>query len=422
MAEVFRSTNIEDPGSFSKNEFIHKIKPLNDIARASIPLDEKGHLQGQMFVIHKDIAGKVPARDHLLASGVAVEKVDQVFDQHGNWMYRGDPEFNPFDPNLTVEKVDEKLREIVAVFYDFNDPSMKDVLPSGLNKHSLEHGDRVTATALGLVRMAREFDTSITDTDEKLAVIISRLHDPTNWLHRHAHAVSSIWMASELVPSLKQSGHWTEIARSLGYHDTSLLQPFLDAHQNASTKQHAKAIRRSMGFAGLANHLADKVDLGVWRVSEKATTPDLVNGDTHKWLNLLLRTSYIGLSKTGKSVIWRLQFSPFIPPEEAERMPELIDTSVAPNEEGELKLVDRLIPRDTYGIETLRKVFGIFEDTYTDRLDSFSKLALELFTGISGVSIVLDGYPSRTRGRRKHSIEYRQERNGNSKLHFHGKE
>lgn len=305
------------------------------------------------------------AADYLLGEGVNPEELDMLFTEFGHWRYRDIEhgsiyDYNSKQVNLTIKRILKPINNIV-------DRALDGISPDGYNKHGEEHSDRTTRQVIILNDYLGQPDVVRRDS-----IIASRAHDIGCMFTRVGHSFGSLGMLKAIIPSIQEDPEsFQAISRAILFHDTDSLQGLTAQWKGVSSDERLQRLADFMGPVGLTLLMADKVEIGKGRVSDKIWAGRIIN-DPHAVVNLLGKHERI--EPENETFRWQLQYNPDFTPEQMEQYKHFAHGWQRRRRSGEVNIT----------FEDWRKMFwGI----YTDRTITFAEAAMAYFPFVQNVEI-----------------------------------
>jgi hypothetical protein len=284
-----------------------QIKEFRDIVRIG---KECIPFQGPLRVNH---TGRNNALfgEYLASVGGDYDVIRRVVDSGGYLAIKpSNITFQDLD-RLGPEGAEDAIYEIVEPTYDSATKSLDGIYEAGFNVHDGEHALRNGEKVGELLSTIKEFPI------EKLvnARVGSALHDIGNPFSRKAHSIAGARLARILFPKLaREPQRFGRILNSIRYHTEEVVGPALEyrSHLEGVTtfEQRARVLGKIVTPEGLANIIADKVDVGKKRVSPKPTDIAFIDRDMHLAVNLLGETTGLRHDQSRNKLEWNLDFTP----------------------------------------------------------------------------------------------------------------
>lgn len=251
------------------------------------------------------------ASDYLSNNGVNPEELEVLFTEMGQWKYRDTDRSSIY--NYNSQAVDSILRKMFAPINRIVDRALDGNSPDGFNKHGEQHTDRVARQ--GLVFLKEYAGES--DEVQRNFLIAARPHDIGCLFARQPHPYISLRMLRAILPTVEDDTEsFKKIAKAVLFHDSDTLTGITSRWGNIPSEERLKKLADYMQPEGLALLIADKVEVGRDRVSDKIMAENIIK-DPHAVVNLLGRHDRIGLEKD--TLVWQLKYNPDFTPAEMQK-------------------------------------------------------------------------------------------------------
>lgn len=258
------------------------------------------------MVQHNGVPPK-PIYDFFRDNELDTKALEEVFSREGELVRVfedfGDDEFSRLSP----QDLYHFFRVVFKPFNDLISPSLDSGHPNGFNRHDEYHTDPTTLRAVQLAVAA-----GYEDNEEfiKIAMLAGMGHDIGNVSNRKKHALVSAIMLSKIFPNLslvQPGGIVYDIVKDHEIENVQLkIQEAVD-EAYGDTEEAYEILNKKLRCPLV---LADKLDLGPKRASEKALAEPkkFINEDEYFRKDLLGRT--ISWEKDGESFVWNVAFDP----------------------------------------------------------------------------------------------------------------
>lgn len=263
------------------------------------------------------------AVDLLEEEEVPKKAISQVFDlidhRTGRLIIKED------DVNLSemsLDELDKYLQSALFDIYSLVNYSLDASSPTGFNGHDTTHIDKVTG-------IARYLTEDLPEDEQRITIVAARIHDLGNLYSRKLHSLISPELFKKLLPKIKlNDGLREKAATAARLHNEPVLEPYMKLwkDQMLEDEEFYRKMRAETGDAGLAVIIADKVDVGRHRLSNKPASSEAVE-DPHLAVNLLGETESLKLNDEKNDLKWSLRFTPEMSPEEAQDYPHFAKQS-----------------------------------------------------------------------------------------------
>ena len=358
-------TGITYPPSPDASQRIKGMNDLQFVAQTCFPLE--GGYESKPMV--RQGSAYIPAVDYLENHHVENDDLSSMFsDRRRVWRLEG-PQFDPFD-GVSHKEVLMYMQQTLAPINETSvDRSLDGTSEAGFNKHGAEHANRVTAQTLRLLDY-----TAAGEESKIIGVLAAQGHDIGNLFDRAAHPQISARMMRRIMPDLVNNRPaWNKINRAIVLHDSDNLQAVMALWGNIPEAERVKRLAGYMGPEGLALLIADKVDIGNDRISDKPLAPSAVH-DKHLLVNLL--GTHNGIEPSGSSFIWRVKYSKEFTPRQRSKLKHLISGVEKRIDSGQIKA-----DFDDWD--------QMFVRLYSDRMITTVQAALGYFPSLENVEIVM---------------------------------
>lgn len=354
-----------EPGKIQPE--VHDMYRMYMMAEECFPIESGRGIRPKVLLVDRDtkVESYRIAADYLLEEGVNPEELDVLFTEFGHWKYvdieRGSIyEHNSKEVNLMMKRLLKPINNIV-------DRALDGISPDGYNKHGEEHADRTTKQVIILNDYLGQPDDVRRDS-----IIASRAHDIGCMFTRVGHSFGSLGMLKAIMPSVQDdAGSFEAISRAILFHDTDSLKGLTGQWKDLSSEERLQRLADYMGPVGLTLLMADKVEIGIGRVSDKIWAGRIIN-DPHAVVNLLGK--HVRIEPENETFRWQLQYNPDFTPDQMERFKHFAHGWQRRRRRGEVDIT----------FEDWRKMFwGI----YTDRTITLAESALAYFPFVQNVEI-----------------------------------
>lgn len=245
---------------------------------------------------------------------VKPEELEQFLNpgKWNEWRYESDALESVYSQSWqTVSRsMEQGLRPINFVINRVLDKSF----PDGFNKHGEEHTQAVVNQGIILLDYIGADEESKRDL-----VIASQGHDIGNLFGREVHPYISSKMLQRIMPQVKEDPeHWKRINTAILMHDSQNLHAVTSLWNGEKPEDKFTRLYEFLGPAGLALLIADKVDVGILRVSDSILASNTVY-DPHAVVNALVKHDGLELERAGDSLVWNLQYDPEFTPQQMKK-------------------------------------------------------------------------------------------------------
>jgi len=213
--------------------------------------------------------GKGPekATDYLRRHKVKEYYLDLIFGQNGEFDYIAYIDAGNIN-ELSIEDLKWILRGVMNPIHEIVEPSLDNGHPYGFHKHDIPHVDKVRGRTLKILQNAG-YDEQV----QRLGIFSAETHDSGNMLSRSKHPEISIQITKAVFRDFLDSKQWDIVSTAILNHEISNAKAniirLINKHQR-SVETTYQALLEEYGPITWALILADKTDVGIDRVSEKA--------------------------------------------------------------------------------------------------------------------------------------------------------
>lgn len=305
------------------------------------------------------------ANEYLQEVGVSPEEIAIFFNERGNWDYDVSDISDIY--SLRSYDADTLLKEAFKPINRIIDRSLDGVSPDGFNKHGELHSNRVVKQELVLLDYIGAEDAVKRD-----AVIAGRAHDIGCVLARDPHAYISQRMLQVMLPSIKEDPErYKRISKAIIFHDSDTLGGITSRWNGLSSDERLQKLADFMRPEGLALLMADKIEIGRDRISDKVLAGSLIK-DPHAVANLLGR--HDSLEPRGDALVWTLKYNPTFTDKEMRKFKHFAEGWKRRRESGEVNI-------------TFQDWQNVFWRIYTNRVITLAESALAFFPFMDRVDI-----------------------------------
>lgn len=267
----------------------------------------------QLYIQHVDNDSPKPAREYLISLGVAIEKIDILFDSNGDWKYKVNEEIDPF--LYTPIELKDKLIHFLTPIYDLVNISLDSIYDLGFAKHDIPHINDVTTEVIKIL------DAKGVDKKTKIIATIAGVsHDLGNIFSRKYHSILSPLIFKLTFPNFKLKKHdWFRIKDAIQYHDEPVIHKEIDSWGHISTTEKIEKFSQKFKEETLALLIADKTRVNRKRLSDKNKTMEAIDNNEHYELNLLGNTESIVVDSVKAEI--NFSYHPYATEDEALNYP-----------------------------------------------------------------------------------------------------
>lgn len=250
------------------------------------------------------------AHDYLLEEGVNPEELEELFDEYGYWEYKDHSRGSIYE--LSPNEVHSVLRSFLRPVNRIIDRGLDGISPDGYNKHGEQHAETTTRQGIVLADYLGQPDSVKTN------IIISlQGHDLGCAVTRKGHPFASLPMLRQIMPTIQDDPEsYQAISRAILFHDSDTLRGLTAQWGNVSGEERLEKLEDFMGPVGLPVLIADKVDIGIGRVSDKIWVDNIIK-DPHAVVNLLGK--HLRLEPDNDVLKWIVEYNPDFTPAQMEK-------------------------------------------------------------------------------------------------------
>lgn len=287
--------------SESGSEQVHAMHRLYTRAEECFPLNGK-RIRPKVAIVDKaGIESFRLANEYLLGEGVNPEELDLIFNEFGNWKYTDSDGGDIYEHSS--DEVNSMLKKLFLPIENIVDRALDGISPLGYNKHGRDHTDATTRQAIVLNDYLGQPDEVKRDS-----VIAARAHDLGCLLTRKGHSFASLSMLKEILPSvLNDQESFDAISKAILFHDSDTLKWVTQRWGSLPSEERIQKLADYLGPVGLTTLIADKVDVGIGRVSNKIWAGNIID-DPHAVVNLL--GGHDRIEPENETFHWRLKYDP----------------------------------------------------------------------------------------------------------------
>lgn len=340
---------------------------LSTVAKECFPMEVGRGIRPKVMVFDKatGLEQYFVALDYLANNGVAPEELEELFTDFGEWGYRDSDRNSIYNHNAS--EVDSILRRMFAPINRVVDRALDGISPDGFNKHGEQHTDRVSRQGLVILDYNGE-----SDDVRRNFLIAARPHDIGCLFARQPHPYISFRMLRTILPSIEDDKEsFQTIAKAILFHDSDTLTGITTRWGNIPSEERLQRLADYMQPEGLALLIADKVEVGRDRISDKILAGNLIR-DPHAVVNLLGRHDRI--EPVNDKFVWQLKYNPDFTPTEMQKFKHFAQGWQRRRRRGEVDI----------NFEDWKNMFwGI----YTDRVVTLTEASLAYFPFIGKVEV-----------------------------------
>lgn len=368
IVDSFTPIHLPNQPEFNQSTML-RIEEMSQMAREArecFPLPNGKHVRPKVMVTRRSrINHFAYANTYLQEVGVDPEEIAVLFNERGNWDYDAGHIKDVY--SLVPYEVDILLKAAFKPINKIIDRSLDGISPDGFNKHGELHSDRVVKQEKILLDYI-----GANDTVKRNAIIAGRAHDIGCVLARDPHAYISQRMLRKILPSVEDDKEsYKTISRAILFHDSDTLGGITSKWCGLSSEERLQKLADFMGPVGLSLLIADKIEIGRDRISDKVLAGSLIK-DPHAVANLLGR--HDRLEPRGDALVWTLKYNPDFTDKEMQKFKHFAEGWNRRRESGEVNI-------------TFQDWQNVFWSIYTNRVITLAEAALALFPFMDRVDI-----------------------------------
>jgi len=352
-------------------------------SRSIFPVDTMGRGLNLPPLVNHDGRSGMLAVDNLAEAGANPEELARFLDRRGSWNHERLLE-NPF--RMTPENLDRAIKEMLVGLNRLIDRSLDYPQAEGFNRHGEGHSSRVVKVARQLVEEdARLRKKKGFRQEEIVAILAGRFHDIGNLLSRSTHSFVSDRMTRAIVPRIVDNPDlYRQVHQAIVLHPSDSLRKVTTELWTPEKKPTArwKKMRKHLGAGGLAMIMADKVDIGRERISDKADSKTIFK-DPHAEVNYWGKNDGVEVSEDGKILVWVVKYTPQINEADIKRYPHFA------------RELQRQQEDSSYKPRFFEEWIDLFLQLYNSRVVTFTDCGFALFPSVEQVSVIFvneEGY------------------------------
>lgn len=293
--------------------------------------------------INHNGASFTQVREYWGENGLDEPEINQLVNNRGEWILRPSSE-NPYE--MSVSQLNAFLKDTLRPINKMIDRSLDGSLPEGFNKHGEEHAEKVARRATSILKKLG-YDEDVI----KVALIAAWGHDIGNLLGRKSHHMISANILARVMPKLidekktkvvngftvSEPTNWNKISRAIRFNGVDEASALVKLRPHLrSAEERLEWMMEFYGPEGLAVIIADKIEVGRDRISDKIT-PSEIRNDKHAEVNLLVKNEGLDFGKEGKEWMrWDIKFNPDIGPHDQKKFPTWANSIKRRKERGEM--------------------------------------------------------------------------------------
>ncbi|OGK32916.1 hypothetical protein A3F57_03090 [Candidatus Roizmanbacteria bacterium RIFCSPHIGHO2_12_FULL_36_11] len=354
---------------------------------------------GKPVSVAQNSDSPTPVREFLYNANTPIDLINSAFSLDGRLKTVSSSEqvqFNPYD--LSVNELFDFLNNRLEPFFDLIDYSLDQSTKHGFNRHGKEHVYAVTNLTAELLGKAGYDEQTI-----KRGLIAAMSHDIGNIISRENHEVLSALIIAEIFPELtRDTDQWDIVQDAVILHNEPALSPLLAINDvflpdgSVDSRHRIEFLRTAISPEAKALLIADKVQVGRIRITQKDIDHTAISEDLHLLVNLMMETTQVGLSSEKQTFNWSLNFTPGI----AEDEQDMIRFAKSPSGQSRIFVPDhfhQLHRRFTVGdhqlpIDHSRSISSAFLNLYFDKLTLTIQAIFALYPTVDMVTIEIHDY------------------------------
>lgn len=209
------------------------------------------------------------------------------------------------------------------------------------NEHRLPHVTKIARNSSSLLSQLGASQRTIDN-----AKIVGMLHDNGNVAMREDHHSIGGLIAVDMFPSLASDPERAmEIVGSINHHNESFYRNIKN-YAGRPFEERQRILNNMFTDTSAAVLVADKADIGRLRISKHARNPETIANHIHSETNLHAESQGLAYLPGQNTLVWNLQYNPYISPQEARQFSNLI---TGQNEEGKYIAYSSSVTRSENG-------------------------------------------------------------------------
>ena len=342
--------------------------------------------------VDKGWAEFTKARDYLLHQDTPKDIVDTLFDKKGKLLLKNfQVDIDPTQLNLIdLEKL---LKNKLTPIYEAINYSLNGSTKDGFNQHDIEHVSRVSNQACRFLEAAGYDGKCL-----KRAVIAAYCHDLGNLLSRKSHEIISANLTELIFPELvKDTEQWKIIKDAILFHNEPMLAETFAREGIREPSDQIDYLKKYLPPEALAVLMADKIQVGRERITNKEIETNVLDQDQHLELNLMVNTTSTEI--TDSSFVWNLDFNRYILKNESPKVRRFVKRKSL--DEGEEERFKVHVSETVHRLHRSKSIpyhytyASMFFDLYFDRNFLTMASVFALFENVQEFSICIhDKYDS----------------------------
>jgi hypothetical protein len=289
---------------------------------------------GELYVKHNGIPEE-PVHNYLDNA----TELPFYFDENGQLTFKSNTDIYSLPSKQIIPQISRETGKFMNLV-------QKSVLKGhyGLfNEHRLPH---VTKIARDSASLLSELGAPQRTIDN--AQIVGMLHDNGNLPMREEHHTLGGLMAVQMFPSLASDPERAlDIVGSINHHNESFYRKVKN-YAGRPFAERQRILQNMFTDTSAAILVADKADIGRSRISKHARNPETIDKHIHSETNLHAESQGLAYLPQNKTLVWNLQFNPYIAPQEARQFGDLI---AGQNEEGKYIAYSSPVTRADNGLQ-----------------------------------------------------------------------
>ncbi|HRN70268.1 MAG TPA: hypothetical protein PLS49_03710 [Candidatus Woesebacteria bacterium] len=269
------------------------------------------------------------------------------FDENGILTFRSSLDLY----NLPSRKIIPTIAREIGMYMNLTQKSVWKGHYGLFNEHRVPHVSKIAHDSSSLLQELGSPQETIDN-----AQIVGMLHDTGNLLMREEHERLGGHLAVTMYPSIANDPErGMNIVGSITHHNEGFYKNIRNyAGMPFHVRQHT--LQNMFTDTSAAVLVADKADIGRGRISRHARNPETIDKHIHSEVNLHAESQGLAYIPDNKTLVWNLQYNPYITLQEARQFGNLI---AGQNEDGRYIAYASSVMRSSEGLQAdYYKVLG----------------------------------------------------------------
>lgn len=272
---------------------------------------------GSVYISHEQ-KPKELALDYLLQAGCPPEMCTTLFNENSEWIF---PSFELDIEQATPDELLEQILRVTKPVYAVAQHSLAAINEFGYNDHGPLHIQSVANRAIGLAR-----ELGLSEEQQKIVVIAAAGHDLGNLVNRDNHSLVSPDIFERIFPSVvEHKSIWRRAKKAMQFHNSGVFNKYIHPKKGIwgflPIEDQIPYIQNQFGIESAVVVLSDKLDVGRWRVNDKALNQGAI--DQHQYSEINLHNKGINFRIGTTNLEWNIGFDPFLRRDELSRFSKL---------------------------------------------------------------------------------------------------